>query len=146
MRHKFTNKAKGRRQAQCVLLGMGSTFMTDLKLFYDGSCFFCRNFALVSKLKSQARVELIDLREHLNMQRAFLAEGINIDRTFVVEANGQRLFENAAMSYLLVHLGYKRVAGLFDAAIVGPALYKVLVFLRRIYLFIARKKPFKRDV
>ena len=108
--------------------------------------FFCRNFALVSKLKSQARVELIDLREHLNMQRAFLAEGINIDRTFVVEANGQRFFENAAMSYLLVQLGYKRVAGLFDAAIVGPALYKVLVFLRRIYLFIARKKPFKRDV
>jgi hypothetical protein len=29
---------------------------------------------------------------------------------------------------------------------VGPALYKTLVFLRRIYLFIARKKPFKRDV
>jgi predicted DCC family thiol-disulfide oxidoreductase YuxK len=120
--------------------------MNELKLFYDGSCYFCRNFALVSKLKSQARVELIDLREHPNLQRAFLAEGVDIDSTFVVEGNGQHLFENAAMSYLLVQLGYKRVAVLFDAAIVGPALYKTLVCLRRIYLFIARKKPFKHAI
>ena len=84
--------------------------MSGLKLFYDGSCYFCRNFALVSKLKSQARVELIDLREHPNIQRAFLAEGVDIDSSFVVEANGQRLLENAAMSYLLVQLGYRRMA------------------------------------
>jgi predicted DCC family thiol-disulfide oxidoreductase YuxK len=117
--------------------------MSELKLFYDGSCYFCRNFALVSKLKCQARVELIDLREHPDVQRAFLAEGFDIDSSFVVEANGQRLLANAAMSYLLVQLGYQRIAWLFDVPLLGPALYKILVIFRRIYLFFARKKPFK---
>jgi len=121
--------------------------MSGLKLFYDGSCYFCRNFALVSKLKSQVRVELIDLREHPNIQRAFLAEGVDIDSSFVLEANGQRLLENAAMSYLLVQLGYRRMAWLFDVPLLGPALYKTLVILRRTYLlFFARKKPFKDAV
>ena len=117
--------------------------MSELKLFYDGSCYFCRNFALMSKLKSAVRVELIDLREHPDIQRALLAEGCDIDSSFVVETNEQRLLENAAMSYLLVQLGYQRLAWLFDAPLLGPALYKTLVILRRIYLFFARKKPFK---
>jgi len=116
--------------------------MTELRLFYDGDCYFCRNFALLSKLKSQARVELIDLREHHDIRRAFLDENIDIDSSFVVEADGQRLLENTAMSYLLVQLGYQRVARLFDMSFLGPALYKTLVILRRIYLFFARKKLF----
>lgn len=87
--------------------------------------------------------ELVDLRKHHDIRRAFLAEGIDIDNSFVVEANGQRLLKNTAMSYLLVKLDYKRVARLFDSVILGPALYKALVFLRRTYLFIARIKPFK---
>ena len=120
--------------------------MKELKLFYDGSCYFFGNFALVSKLKSQVRVELIDLREHPNIQRAFLAEGVDIDSSFVVEVNGQRLLENAAMSYLLVQLGYRRMAWLFGVPLLGPALYKTLVILRRIYLFFARIKPFKDAV
>ena len=86
------------------------------------------------------------MREHPNIQRAFLAEGVDIDSSFVVEANGQRLLENAAMSYLLVQLGYRRMAWLFDVPLLGPALYKTLVILRRIYLFFARKKPFKDAV
>jgi predicted DCC family thiol-disulfide oxidoreductase YuxK len=117
--------------------------MKEVKLFYDGGCYFCRNFALLSELKSQARVELVDLRKHHDIRRAFLAEGIDIDNSFVIEANGQRLLKNTAMSYLLVKLDYKRVARLFDSVILGPALYKALVFLRRTYLFIARIKPFK---
>ena len=117
--------------------------MGELKLVYDGSCYFCRNFALMSKLKSEVRVELIDLREHPDIQRALLAEGCDIDSSFVVETNEQRLLENAAMSYLLVQLGYQRLAWLFDVPLLGPALYKTLVILRRIYLFFARKKPFK---
>ena len=120
--------------------------MNELKLFYDGDCYFCRNFALMSKLKSQARVELVDLREHHDVRRAFVAEGTDIDSSFVVETNGQRLLENTAMSYLLVQLGYKRVARVFDAAIFGPVLYKTLVILRRTYLLLARKKLFKDAV
>ena len=117
--------------------------MNKLKLFYDGDCYFCRNFALMSKLKSRARVELVDLREHHDVRRAFVAEGTDIDSSFVVETNGQRLLENTAMSYLLVQLGYQRIAWLFDVPLLGPALYKILVIFRRIYLFFARKKPFK---
>lgn len=119
--------------------------MVNAKLYFDGDCFFCRNFVMLSKLKSQIDVELIDLRQHQTLAGTFLKRGIDIDRSLVLEVDGIYFLKSSAMAFLLKEMGYLRVAFLFERKILGTVLYNTLVFLRRIYLLLTGRKPFRLE-
>jgi hypothetical protein len=108
--------------------------MDSVKIYFDGDCFFCKNFVALSKLRSRISVELVDL---------LLDQKIDINSTFVVEVDHGYLFKNFAMAFLLRRMGYFRLAWLFEKKIIGAALYDALVLLRRLYLFVAGKTPFR---
>ncbi len=97
----------------------------------------------LSKLKSQIRVELVDLRQHESAMLELLEQGIDINASFVVEIDREYLFKNIAMAFLLKQMGYSRVAWLFETKIFGAALYDTLVLMRRLYLFATGKTPFR---
>lgn len=117
--------------------------MDRVQIYFDGDCFFCKNFVALSKLKSQIRVELFDLRQHESAILELLEQGIDINASFVVEIDREYLFKNIAMAFLLKQMGHSRVAWLFETKIFGAALYDTLVFLRRLYLFATGKTPFR---
>jgi len=117
--------------------------MDSVKIVFDGDCFFCKNFVALSKLKSQIRVELVDLRQHESAMLELLEQGIDINASFVVEIDREYLFKNIAMAFLLKQMGYSRVAWLFETKIFGAALYDTLVLMRRLYLFATGKTPFR---
>ena len=119
--------------------------MNSVKIYFDGDCFFCKNFVALSKLKSQIRVELVDLRQHESLMLELFDQGIDINGSFVVEIDRGYPFKNIAMAFLLKEMGYSRVAWLFGTKIFGAALYDTLVLLRRLYLIMAGKTPFRDD-
>ena len=117
--------------------------MDSVKIYFDGDCFFCKNFVALSKLRSRISVELVDLRQHESGMLELLDQKIDINSTFVVEVDHGYLFKNVAMAFLLRRMGYFRLAWLFEKKIIGAALYDALVLLRRLYLFVAGKTPFR---
>ena len=117
--------------------------MDSVKIYFDGDCFFCKNFVALSKLRSQISVELVDLRQHESVMLGLLERDIDINSSFIVEIDRQYLFKNIAMAFLLKEMGHSRVAWLFEKKIFGAALYDALVLLRRLYLFVAGKAPFR---
>ena len=61
--------------------------MDSVKIYFDGDCFFCKNFVALSKLRSRISVELVDLRQHESVMLELLDQKIDINSTFVVEVD-----------------------------------------------------------
>ena len=120
--------------------------MTDLKIFFDGDCFFCSTFMSLTKLKSQGNVELVSLRENKVEAMRLMESGIDIDNSFVLEIDGRYLLKNDAMAFLLKRMDRQNLARLFEVQGLGVALYSVLAFLRRIYIIVTRKGLLQQDV
>ncbi len=72
-----------------------------MKVFYDGDCYFCKNYAEFAKLRSQVgEVELISLRSEHPEIEAIRARGFKVNRGFVVEHDGVWLEGDKAFGYL----------------------------------------------
>lgn len=73
---------------------------TEIKIFYDGSCFFCKNYIRFVKLKEDFNVSLYNLREHLDIADNFFKRGINVDDGMIIEIKDKIYFGVQAMIFL----------------------------------------------
>lgn len=111
-----------------------------LKIFYDGDCYFCRNYAeLVELRNSVGDVRLISVREDTPDVRDIMAAGYNLNTGFVVDHDGVRMSGSEAYSYLS---GLMRKETIIDRIIgwtadnprLSKRFYPVLVGLRMVLL------------
>jgi len=73
---------------------------TEIKIFYDGSCFFCKNYIHFVKLKEDFNVSLYNLREHLDIADNFFKRGIDVDDGMIIEIKDKIYFGVQAMIFL----------------------------------------------
>lgn len=111
-----------------------------MKVFYDGDCYFCKNYAEFAKLRSKVGdVELISLRsDHADVQN-IRARGYRVNRGFVVEHDGTWLEGDKAFSYLNLLMRGNGLAQKFLIQIakkprLSAVFYRFLVFGRYLLL------------
>lgn len=111
-----------------------------LKIYYDGDCYFCRNYVELVKLRNLVGdVELISVRENAPDVDEVIGAGYNLNTGFVVEHDGQVFYGADAYGYLNK---ITRKDTLFTRAIgltsgisgIAKVIYPVLVFLRLMVL------------
>ena len=111
-----------------------------LKIYYDGDCYFCRNYAELVELRNTVGdVRLISVREDTPEVRDIMAAGYNLNTGFVVEHDGVRMSGSEAYSYLS---GLMRKEAIFDRMIgwtagnpnISKPFYPILVSLRMVLL------------
>lgn len=72
-----------------------------MKIFYDGDCYFCRNFVQLLQLREVVgEVRLISLREDNPDAMRLLSSGLNVNSGFVVEHEGRIYHGGQAFQYL----------------------------------------------
>lgn len=107
-----------------------------MKIFYDGDCYFCKNYVEFAKLQARVGdVALISLRsDHEDVADVF-ARGFRVNRGFVIEHNGEWFEGDKAFSYLNLLLNAnsfqaKLLIYVSRRARLSIILYRLLVFGR----------------
>ena len=77
--------------------------MTNFDIYYDGDCPVCSRYVLMSRLKKEFDVRLLNLREHPEKVQEFSDAGYNVDDGMMVELEGQRYFGADAMYIMNVY-------------------------------------------
>lgn len=111
-------------------------------LYYDEICPFCNNYAQVLKLKEQFKIELKDINISID-EIASLSKDINIEDGFIVVYRNTYYQGARALQFLdsvvekRTFLGKLHFLFKYDNFF-SNTLYKILLILRKIALFIKR--------
>ena len=111
-------------------------------LYYDEICPFCNNYAQVLKLKKQFKIELKDINISTD-EIASLSKNINIEDGFIVVYKNTYYQGARALQFLdsvvekRIFLGKLHFLFKYDNFF-SNTLYKILLILRKIALFIKR--------
>ena len=111
-------------------------------LYYDEICPFCNNYAQVLKLKEQFKIELKDINISTD-EIASLSKDINIEDGFIVVYKNTYYQGARALQFLdsvvekRTFLGKLHFLFKYDNFF-SNTLYKILLILRKIALFIKR--------
>jgi predicted DCC family thiol-disulfide oxidoreductase YuxK len=111
-------------------------------LYYDEICPFCNNYAQVLKLKEQFKIELKDINISTD-EIASLSKDINIEDGFIVVYRNTYYQGARALQFLdsvvekRTFLGKLHFLFKYDNFF-SNTLYKILLILRKIALFIKR--------
>ena len=111
-------------------------------LYYDEICPFCNNYAQVLKLKEQFKIELKDINISTD-EIASLSKDINIEDGFIVVYRNTYYQGARALQFLdsvvekKTFLGKLHFLFKYDNFF-SNTLYKILLILRKIALFIKR--------
>ena len=111
-------------------------------LYYDEICPFCNNYAQVLKLKEQFKIELKDINISTD-EIASLSKNINIEDGFIVVYKNTYYQGARALQFLdsvvekKTFLGKLHFLFKYDNFF-SNTLYKILLILRKIALFIKR--------
>lgn len=111
-------------------------------LYYDEICPFCNNYAQVLKLKEQFKIELKDINISTD-EIASLSKNINIEDGFIVVYKNTYYQGARALQFLdsvvekRTFLGKLHFLFKYDNFF-SNTLYKILLILRKIALFIKR--------
>ena len=71
-----------------------------VKIYYDGDCPYCRNFVVLSKLKSEYDVNLYNLRESPDKVSEFSRNGYDVNEGIIVTV-GDTLYFGADAIYII---------------------------------------------
>ena len=111
-------------------------------LYYDEICPFCNNYAQVLKLKEQFKIELKDINISTD-EIASLSKNINIEDGFIVVYKNTYYQGARALQFLdsvvekRTFLGKLHFLFKYDNFF-SNTLYKILLILRKVVLFIKR--------
>jgi predicted DCC family thiol-disulfide oxidoreductase YuxK len=111
-------------------------------LYYDKFCPFCNNYAHFLKLKEEFEIELKDINKYIN-EITFLSKDINIEDGFIVVYKSTYYQGARALKFLdsvvekRTFLGKLHFLFKYDNFF-SNILYKILLTLRKIALFIKR--------
>ncbi len=111
-------------------------------LYYDEICPFCNNYAQVLKLKEQFKIELKDINISTD-EIASLSKDINIEDGFIVVYKNTYYQGARALQFLdsvvekKTFLGKLHFLFKYDNFF-SNTLYKILLILRKVVLFIKR--------
>ena len=111
-------------------------------LYYDEVCPFCNNYAQVLKLKEQFKIELKDINISTD-EIASLSKNINIEDGFIVVYKNTYYQGARALQFLdsvvekKTFLGKLHFLFKYDNFF-SNTLYKILLILRKVVLFIKR--------
>ncbi len=111
-------------------------------LYYDEICPFCNNYAQVLKLKEQFKIELKDINISTD-EIASLSKNINIEDGFIVVYKNTYYQGARALQFLdsvvekKTFLGKLHFLFKYDNFF-SNTLYKILLILRKVVLFIKR--------
>ena len=111
-------------------------------LYYDEICPFCNNYAQVLKLKEQFKIELKDINISTD-EIASLSKNINIEDGFIVVYKNTYYQGARALQFLdsvvekKTFLGKLHFLFKYDNFF-SNTLYKILLILRKVALFIKR--------
>ena len=111
-------------------------------LYYDEICPFCNNYAQVLKLKEQFKIELKDINISTD-EIASLSKNINIEDGFIVVYRNTYYQGARALQFLdsvvekKTFLGKLHFLFKYDNFF-SNTLYKILLILRKVVLFIKR--------
>ena len=111
-------------------------------LYYDEVCPFCNNYAQVLKLKEQFKIELKDINISTD-EIASLSKNINIEDGFIVVYKNTYYQGARALQFLdsvvekKTFLGKLHFLFKYDNFF-SNTLYKILLILRKVALFIKR--------
>ena len=111
-------------------------------LYYDEICPFCNNYAQVLKLKEQFKIELKDINISTD-EIASLSKNINIEDGFIVVYKNTYYQGARALQFLdsvvekRTFLGKLHFLFKYDNFF-SNTLYKILLILRKVALFIKR--------
>ena len=111
-------------------------------LYYDEICPFCNNYAQVLKLKEQFKIELKDINISTD-EIASLSKNINIEDGFIIVYKNTYYQGARALQFLdsvvekRTFLGKLHFLFKYDNFF-SNTLYKILLILRKVVLFIKR--------
>ena len=111
-------------------------------LYYDEICPFCNNYAQVLKLKEQFKIELKDINISTD-EIASLSKNINIEDGFIIVYKNTYYQGARALQFLdsvvekKTFLGKLHFLFKYDNFF-SNTLYKILLILRKVALFIKR--------
>ena len=114
----------------------------SITLYYDEICPFCNNYAQVLKLKEQFKIELKDINISTD-EIASLSKNINIEDGFIVVYKNTYYQGARALQFLdsvvekKTFLGKLHFLFKYDNFF-SNTLYKILLILRKVVLFIKR--------
>lgn len=120
-----------------------------LSIIYDGECPFCQNYVELYTIRSTVSdVRLVDARAHIELVDQLLRKGMNLNDGMVVIWEDRYYYADDAMHLLTILSSSSGVFGtinslLFSKPRVAAFSYPVLVVLRKLLLFILRRKPIR---
>ena len=72
-------------------------------LIYDGDCPICQRYVLWTGLReAHPGIRLLDARQHPDLVETLRADGIEVNDTFMLQLDGERLVGAAAMARISV--------------------------------------------
>ena len=122
-----------------------------LNIYYDGDCYFCTRYTKFLDLKKKfGTVNLISVRENIEVLNKFAKLNIKINNGMVVEYQGKILFGDEAFKFLNISTNNKNIFSHFliliaKSKILNKIFYNTLVFLRYIFLIAQFKSIIFKD-
>jgi predicted DCC family thiol-disulfide oxidoreductase YuxK len=118
------------------------------KLYFDGECPFCSRYVLMLRAREHLSLELINIRDHPDSYRTFLAAGLDLNTGMVLTLNGQHFHGSDCINRLaLLTTPVDRFnrfnSWLFRRPRVASLIYPLLVASRNTILWLMRRRPLK---
>jgi predicted DCC family thiol-disulfide oxidoreductase YuxK len=119
----------------------------DIAIVYDGECPFCADFMLAANMrKAGYALELVSAREKSH-PKVLLARnfGLDLDYGMVVFVGDRILYGADAANFIVMHGDQTTFRGkvyrlLLSNSTVAKIFYPMLVFLRKVFFFITRRR------
>ena len=108
--------------------------LANRKIWYDGGCFFCKNFVLLTKLRNKTGVQFfpLSLRDHPHDVARFRELGYDPNEGMIVETKHRIPQGERALRYLLnscdlrISLSYRCVVWLYPIMRFGRNVFNAI--------------------
>lgn len=115
-----------------------------IDVYYDGDCFFCKRFAVMTKIKQKHDISLYNLRndswEIKGKRKELTAMGFVLDEWMVVSVDGKYYHWPQAVAVVLSHSKNTRLLTKLAQSRFFPHLYPYINSVRKIVLRLSHKK------
>jgi len=118
-----------------------------LKIYYDGDCIYCKNYAKLSYLQKQFdKVELINIRDN-NQEILEYKKKYDLNEGMIVATSNNVYHGYLALWYLSSIESKSFILGIlflpFRSKTISKIFYPVFKIIRLLTLFVLKKKPIK---